>query len=300
MAASPVSHSHSRARRRILAVLAAPALAAALLLAAARPAHAQQDPRLVEAVRVAREGFADSARSITARLLAEVPRTDALYPELLYTIAIVASSEQDRRLYLRRVVVEHANSPWADNALLQMAQLDYAAGNAEATQRQVNQLLTDYPGSEVTAEAALWGARAAFDRNDPRLACAWIASGIAASSNDVELRNRLNFLNLRCQDPLPEATPPPPPAPAPAPPPATRPPAGPAWHVQIAALSDRAAIDRMMATIREMGLEPSVVPGPGTLQKVRAGRWSTRASAQAEVARLRARFGGQPFVVQDP
>jgi len=260
---------------------------------------------LVDAIRIAREGMPDSARTLTAALLGTLPRTDALYPELLYTIAIIASNEADRRLYLRRIVVEHANSPWADNALLQMAQLDYAAGNTEGTQRQINQLLSDYPGSEVTAEAALWGARAAFDRNDPRLACAWVASGIAASGSDVEMRNRLNFLNLRCQDPDPDPRPvPPAPAPAPTPPPtpapAPRPAAGPSWHVQIAALSDRIAIDRAVATIREMGFEATVVPGPGALQKVRAGRWSTRALAQAEVARLRDRFGGAPFVVMDP
>lgn len=263
------------------------------------PAHAQQDPRLVDAVRIAREGMPDSARTLTAALLAVLPRTDAVYPELLFTIAIIAPSEADRRLYLRRVVVEHANSPWADNALLQLAQLDYAAGNTEGAQRQIGQLLTDYPGSEVTAEAAFWGARAAFDRNDPRLACAWVASGIAASGSEVEIRNRLNFLNLRCQDtrPVPPA-PIPPPAPAPPPPPP--PAAGPSWHVQVAALSDRVAIDRIVAALAEMGFDPSVVPGPGALQKVRAGRWTTRALAQAQVARIRSRFGGEPFVVMDP
>jgi len=283
-----------------------PAALLALLVGLAAPLTAQQDARLVEAVRLAREGLPDSARVLAGRLLAATPSTDPLYPELLYTIAIVASSEADRRLYLRRVSIEHSNSAWADNALLQLAQLDYAAGNPDATMRHVDQLLSDYPGSEVIAEAAFWGGRAAFDRTDPRRACAWVATGIASAGADVELRNRLEFLNLRCQEPPPGAVPPPapspapPPAPAPAPPPAPRPAAGPAWHVQVAALSDQAALDRIVAALREMGYEPTVVPGPGSLQKVRAGRWSTRALASAEVARIRARFGGQPFVVLDP
>ncbi len=284
----------------------------ALLFLLATPAQAQNDPRLVEAVRVAREGLPDSARAITARLLNTMPRTDPAYAELLYTIALVAPTEQDRRLYLRRVAVEFASSGWADNALLHLAQLDYASGNAEAAQRQVGQLLADYPESDVVAEAALWGARAAFDRNDPRIACAWLASGIAAAGGDIELRNRLEFLNLRCQDlpqdsvppvepaPVPPPTPAPPPPPPPPPPPAPRPTAGPAWLVQVAAASDQATVDRLVAALREMGYEPSVIPGPGNLQKVRAGRWSTRALAQAEVARLRTRFGSQPFVVADP
>jgi hypothetical protein len=265
----------------------------------------------VEAVRVAREGLPDSARTLTARVLNTMASTDPVYPELLYTIALVAPTEQDRRLYLRRVAIEFASSGWADNALLHLAQLDYASGNAEAAQRQVSQLLADYPESDVMAEAALWGARAAFDRNDPRMACAWVASGVAAAGGDIELRNRLEFLNLRCQDlpqdsvppeepapdPLPTPAPPPPPPP---PPPAPRPTAGPAWLVQVAAASDQATVDRLVAALRDMGYEPSVIPGPGNLQKVRAGRWSTRALAQAEVARLRARFGSQPFVVADP
>ncbi len=286
-----------------LASLTPLASLATLLLATAPAAHAQQESRLVEAVRLAREGLPDSARVLTGRLLAVTPSADPLYPELLYTIALVASSEADRRLYLRRVSIEHSSSTWADNALLQLAQMDYAAGNAEATVRHVDRLLSDYPGSEVIAEAAFWGGRAAFDRADPRRACAWVATGIASSGGDVELRNRLEFLNLRCQEPPPEAVPPPAPAPSPpppAPPPAPRPAAGPAWHVQVAALSEPAAIDRIVAALREMGFEPTVVPGPGGLQKVRAGRWSTRALASAEVARIRARFGGQPFVVLDP
>jgi hypothetical protein len=278
----------------------APRLALALLLLAGgyARADAQQDPRLAEAVRLAREGLADSARAVSARLLGATPALDPLYPEILYTIAIVASSEQDRRLYLRRVMIEYSTSPWADNAIFEMAQLEYATGNTEATVRLVDRLLTDFPGSDLAGEAAFWGARAAFERNDRTRACAWVATGIVSAGNDIELRNRLEFLNLRCQGPA-AATPPATPAPA-VPPPAARPPAGPGWYVQVAAISDRASIDRTVATLRQMGYETRVLPGPGALQRVLAGRYTTRALAQAEVARIRGRFGGQPFVVSVP
>ncbi|MFN2316924.1 MAG: SPOR domain-containing protein [Gemmatimonadales bacterium] len=268
-------------------------------------ASAQEDPRLVEAVRVAREGLADSARAMTARLLGTTASSEALYPEILFTIALVAANEQDRRLYLRRVAIEHSTSPWADNALLELAQLEYATGNIEGTVRLVEQLLSDFPASDITAEAALWGARAAFDRNDGTRACAWLSTGVVAAGTDVELRNRIEFLNLRCQgqvqtdsDPVTPAPAPPPPPPPP--PPATRPTAGPAWYVQVAALGDQVAVDRTVESLRQMGYEPVVLPGPGALQRVVAGRFSTRALAQAEVARVRARFGGQPFVISVP
>jgi hypothetical protein len=265
---------------------------------------AQEDPRLVEAVRVAREGLADSARAMTARLLGSTASSDALYPEILFTIALVAANEQDRRLYLRRVAIEHSTSPWADNALLELAQLEYATGNIEGTVRLVDQLLSDFPASDVTAEAAFWGARAAFDRNDGSRACAWLSTGVVAAGTDVELRNRLEFLNLRCQGQaqadITPATPTPAPPPPPPPPPTTRPTAGPAWYVQVAALGDRVAIDRTVESLRQMGYEPVVLPGPGALQRVVAGRFSSRALAQAEVARVRSRFGGQPFVISVP
>jgi hypothetical protein len=266
-------------------------------------ASAQEDPRLVEAVRVAREGLADSARAMTARILGSTATSEALYPEILFTIALVAANEQDRRLYLRRVAIEHSTSPWADNALLELAQLEYATGNIEGTVRLVDQLLSDFPASDVTAEAAFWGARAAFDRNDGTRACAWLSTGVVTAATDVELRNRLEFLNLRCQGPVAESGTPAPPAPAPAPPPpppTTRSTAGPAWYVQVAALGDRVAIDRTVESLRQMGYEPVVLPGPGALQRVVAGRFSTRALAQAEVARVRSRFGGQPFVISVP
>lgn len=263
-------------------------------------ASAQQDPRLVEAVRVAREGLADSARAMTARLLGSTASSEALYPEILFTIALVAANEQDRRLYLRRVAIEHATSPWADNALLELAQLEYATGNVEGTVRLVDQLLADFPASDVTAEAAFWGARAAFDRNDGPRACAWLSTGVVAAGTDVELRNRLEFLNLRCQGQAQIGSDPVTPVPAPPPPPTTRPTAGPAWYVQVAALSDQVALDRTVESLRQMGYEPVVLPGPGALQRVVAGRFSTRALAQAEVARVRSRFGGQPFVISVP
>jgi hypothetical protein len=265
---------------------------------------AQEDPRLVEAVRVAREGLADSARAMTARLLGNTASSEALYPEILFTIALVAANEQDRRLYLRRVAIEHSTSTWADNALLELAQLEYATGNVEGTVRLVDQLLSDFPASDVTAEAAFWGARAAFDRNDGSRACAWLSTGVVAAGTDVELRNRLEFLNLRCQGQaqadITPATPTPAPPPPPPPPPTTRPTAGPAWYVQVAALGDRVAIDRTVESLRQMGYEPVVLPGPGALQRVVAGRFSSRALAQAEVARVRSRFGGQPFVISVP
>ena len=160
---------------------------------------AQSDPRLVSAVRLARDGMSDSARSVVARILAATEPGDSTYAEVLYTAGLVAGTERDRRVAFRRVVVDYAQSSWADDALLQLAQLDYASGNPEGTVRQVEQLIRDYPESPFHAAAALWGSRAANDRRDPGTGCRLADTGLAAVGNDVELRNQLEFQRQRCR-----------------------------------------------------------------------------------------------------
>jgi hypothetical protein len=115
----------------------------------------QQDPRLVSAVRLAQEGQSDSARKVAGRLLVSLQPTDSLYPEVLYTLGILAATEEERRLYLRRVIVDHSVSPWADDALLSMVQLEYATGNTEGAARDAERLVRDDPGSPVAATGAL-------------------------------------------------------------------------------------------------------------------------------------------------
>jgi sporulation related protein len=283
-----VKHSSHRARR--VFCLSSVVLAAALPL---HPAVAQSDPRLVAAVRLAQDGMSDSARAVAGRILAALQPTDSLYAEALYTVGLLAATERNRRLELRRVVVDHAQSAWADDALLQLAQLDYVAGNVGATVTEVDQLLRDYPGSPVTAIAAFWGARAAGDRHDAATACHMAEAGLAAVGGDVELRNQLDFQKQRCQglaamgvestrnagaDSLMR----------------TRM-AG--FYVQVSAVLTQAAADAEAARIKRAGYSPVVLKEAGYL-KIRAGRFATRAAAEAALAQIRARLGGHPFLVR--
>src|SRR5688572_31743854 len=100
-------------------------LPALLLAAGTSITAAQTDPRLTGAVRAAQEGQGDSARSAVERLLAATSPTDSLYPEILYTQAMVAGSAADMRRHLQRVVVEYPTSSWADDGLLRLVQMDY-------------------------------------------------------------------------------------------------------------------------------------------------------------------------------
>ena len=261
------------------------------LVGLAGPLSAQSDPRLVSAIQLARDGMGDSARATVGRVLSSTRPTDPVYPEVLYTVAVVASSTQDKRLYLQRVAVEYSQSEWADDALLQLAQLDYAANNAAGTIGQIRRLLSDYPLSPLRATAALWGARAAFDTREVPLGCQWADQGFTAAGDQLELRNQLEFQRERCRammaaDSTPAAQPP------------ARP-TGPQWLVQVAALKTREAADNAVATLKRMNYGAFTFRDSG-LWKVRAGPFPSKPAAEAAVEPIRRRLSGKPFVTRAP
>ena len=96
----------------------------ALYAISAISAPAQTDPRLVEIIRQAQQGQGDSARFKVQRLLASTSPSDTLYPQIVYTQAMVANEAADMRRQLQRVAVEYSSSSWADDALLRLVQLD--------------------------------------------------------------------------------------------------------------------------------------------------------------------------------
>src|SRR3989454_12081876 len=118
-------------------------LGVVLVLLTARPANrlaAQNDPRLRAALQLVQSGRADSARALVRRLLATLAPQDSVYPEALYTQGMIAPDAATAATSLQRVVVEYGWSAWADDALLRLAQLNYAQGDppsaAHAAQRR--------------------------------------------------------------------------------------------------------------------------------------------------------------------
>lgn len=304
-----------------------------LLLAGGSAAAAQTDPRLTAALRAAQEGQGDSARSAVDRLLAATSPTDSLYPEILYTQAMVAGSAADMRRHLQRVVVEYPTSPWADDALLRLVQMDYATRSFEGAARNLERLRLDHPLTPLLAQAAYWGGRTYFELKDTARACRWLADGVAAAGNDLELQRQLGFLYQRCTA-APRAVAsgdttaagqsgpsgadtasraasdsgaPPAPArsadsaaarvadslPQRAPTPAPR------YRVQVAAVATPGAADDAATRAEQLGY-PAVIVRERGYYKVRAGAFATRQEAQAAAAKLKAGMGGGPFVVAEP
>jgi len=293
----------------------------ALLLAVTVTAGAQTDARLVAAVRSAQEGQGDSARSAVDRLLAATPPTDSLYPQILYTQAMVANTAADMRRHLQRVVVEHPTSTWADDALLRLVQMDYATRSFENAARNLERLRLDYPVTPLFAQAAYWGGRTYLELKDTSRACRWLADGMSQGGVDLELQRQMGFMYQRCgsaagaarTDSVPKPTGAGPDSTAGKPAAAdsaaarvadslpTRPaaPPRPRFRVQIAAVATPGAADDAANKAETLGFASVIVRERG-LYKVRAGEFATRQEAQAAISKLKAGIGGSPFVVAEP
>ncbi|HEY3012197.1 MAG TPA: SPOR domain-containing protein, partial [Gemmatimonadales bacterium] len=272
----------------------------------------------------------DSARIKVQRILAATSPSDTLYPQIVYTQAMVANDAGEMRRQLQRVAVEYPSSSWADDALLRLVQLDYASANLDGAARNLERIRLDYPGSTLLPQAAYWAGRTYFDQKKPDLACRWIADGMAGSRGNVELQNQLGYLNQRCSQLVGAGPPPPtdsqpgirPPldsqptiarapqdtAPAPVsrtdtvrlprtPSPAPVTPAA-RFRVQITAVRSASAAQAIASKINSRGFK-AVVTEEGGLYKVRVGEYATKAEAVAAVPAIKAKLGGSPFVVAE-
>ena len=296
-----------------------------LLAGGSSLAAAQTDPRLAAAVRSAQEGQGDSARASIQRLLDATAPTDSLYPQILYTQAMVADNAGDMRRALQRVVVEYPTSVWSDDALVRLVQMDYATRSYDAAARNLERLRQDFPLTPLFPQAAYWAGRTYFDLRDPARACQWLADGMARVGDNLELQNQLGYLYQRCgvkivsdsgtrtdsvgartdsagarsaadssrtaDSTRTQTT-------------ATRADsatqgAKAKYRVQVAAVATPGAADDAADAAEKLGY-PAVIVRERGLYKVRAGTFATREEAQTAVKRIKSRMGGSPFVVANP
>ena len=296
-----------------------------LLLAALPPCHLAAQSPLTDALRLAQDGHIDSARAILKRMEQSTVPTDTLFPGILYSSALVAPTADEVRRQLQRVIVEYPFSPWAEPAMIALAQLDYANGDPAATGRTLEKFRTDHASSSLYPVAALWGARAGFDVNDPRAACQWVSEGLARAGGDASTRAELFALSRRCPAnpgtiatpvPAPPVVPdtigrprpdsvmrlaevPMTPSPIPVlprPVPSAVPSVPDAYRVQIVAANTQEVADEMLARAKKAGFSGIVVKDGGYF-KVRLGEYATRAEASAAATKVKAKLGGSPFVV---
>ena len=191
----------------------------------------------------------------------------------------------------QKVAVEYPTSEWADDALLRLAQMDFASRNYAGAVRGLEQLRANDPSSPLMASAAYWAARSDFELGKTADACAWIDRGIASAGTDVEAANRLVFLQSRCAAAAADtaSSPPAPPPPVP--------PASGTWGVQVAAVSSQASANSVLKQLKAMGATATVDREAGNLYKVRVTGLPSREAADSAVLAIKAKLGGNPFVL---
>ena len=194
-----------------------------------------------------------------------------------------SSAADAERDYLR-ISVEHPFAVRAPDALLALAQLEYARGDRVAARRRFDRLLRDYPSGKHVARASLWSGRLAIEDREHVAGCATLAAARPlVASNDVELRNQFDYFVAQCER-LPAAdtisTQPPP-----SPPPDVE--TGPHFSVQVAAFRARGDAAALASRLKGRGFDVRVV-GKQAPFRVRVGRYATRADAIAAQARMKA------------
>jgi tetratricopeptide (TPR) repeat protein len=275
------------------AVLAAAVAVAALPRVAA--AQAPLDPRLQTAVTLAQSGRTDSARAVVRRLLASLSPQDSIYPEALYVQGgMLASDPQSAATSLQRVVVEYGRSSWADDALLRLSQLYEAQNDPASAIQSVERLRRDYPDSPLLPRAAFVGARSAFDLRDEGRGCSYIRDALAGAGDDIEFKNQVGFYSERCQTSSTSVA-----ATRTSADTQTRRAAG-RFAVQVLMGKSAPQIDDMLNRLKTLGYAAHVVRDSSGYMKLRVGPYPTRDAAQRAQGQLKTRFGGQPFLVEEP
>ena len=257
------------------------------------------DPRLQAAVTLAQSGRTASARAVVRRLLGTLSPQDTIYPEALYVQGgMLAADPQSAATSLQRVIVEYGRSPWADDALLRLSQLYEAQNDPASAIQSVERLRRDYPDSPVLARAAFVGARSAFDLRDETRGCAYIRDALAGAGDDIEFKNQVAFYSERCQVSSASIA-------------ATRTSVdtqtrgggssgGGHFAVQVLMGKSAPQIDDMLGRLKTLGYAAHVVRDSSGYMKVRVGPYATRDAAQRVQGQLKTRFGGQPFLVEEP
>lgn len=311
-------------RRLLLAALLVlvPALATAQ-----QPDSMATDTIFLRAQRLVAEGQGDAGRALVQRELDSATPGSARYAEALYWHAVVAATAADAERDLRSIVVNYPLSKHAADALLRLAQLEMTRGDDDPALAHLNRILVEHPDNPDRSRADFWMARVLFDKNDAPKACARLGDAVrTAPSGDVELRNQIDYLDQRCAGVDTTAVAAAPAAKAPAdkgkappvqgkaaagagkaPPSRGKPPAEPAktaathpastaaapahaghYTIQVAAYSTHAAAEVLRESLRQRGYDARVV-GTSKPFRVRVGFYATRAEADAEVRRMKAR-----------
>lgn len=240
-------------------------------------ALAQEAALLEQAERLADRGEVQQARQALARWESDFGESAALDQKARAWLlsARLADDAAAAELDYLRVVVEGSTTPYADDALLRLAQYKFAEGDHSRTIEYLGRLRRDYPTSEHAATALLWIARAAREQGDAERACSAADQGLReVSPTDTALDRSLRAEREECRA-LPRS-----------------------YTVQVAAFKDEVAAQNMARQLLESGFDAWILNATpqDPLYRVRVGRDLVEGEAQALIDRLVV-SGYSPFLV---
>lgn len=291
---------------------------AAMLATAVNSVGAQtaNDPVYARAQTLVSEGQGAQGRALVDSMYRiSAPASNERAEALFWRASLSATAADAERDY-RAIVVDHATSPRAEDALLRLAQLELARGDRAGALRNLQRLAAEFPSSRQRARTSYWTARVLFDNNDVAGACAANADALArVSASDVELRNQIEYQQQRCPRAAATASAETARPAAAGRPPVTAPPeardirpsipleqpvlsapasAGRTYSVQVAATNSRADAQSIVRRMSGRGYEARI-DGASAPFRVRVGRYRTRAEAARALSAMKAR-GIEGFV----
>jgi len=149
--------------------------------------------------RLVADGDGAAGRALADSMLRAAPEGTAAYGDALFWRGALAETAADAERDYRRVIVEYPLSPYADDALLSLAELEQARGDRTAAYQHLQRFVREHPPGPSRARAGLAAARLAFEQRDVPRGCAMIADArLSAGTSDVELRNQIEYHGSRC------------------------------------------------------------------------------------------------------
>ena len=257
--------------------------AALLLQPQAVVAQDSVDSALTRIERLVVAGDRSSARVLTDSLIGVLAPDSPRLADALYWRAQSATSAADAERDYLRIALEHPFTTRAPEALLALAQLEFARGDRNAARRRFDRVLRDYPSGKHVARASLWSGRLAIEDRDYATGCATLNSARSlVGSDQIELRNQFDYFISQCERAPVSADTMATPDPAPA-----AGAAGVQFSIQVAAYTVRRDATATATRLKERGFDSRVV-GERAPFRVRVGRYPTRALAMSALARMRA------------
>lgn len=146
------------------------------------------------------EGNGAAGRVLVDSLLRQSVEDTPAYGDALYWRGALAETAADAERDYRRVIVEYPVSPYADDALLALVELEQARGDRAGALQHLQRFVREHQvGNPARGVAALAAARLAFDQRDTRTGCSMITEARAsAATTDVEMRNQIDYFGGRC------------------------------------------------------------------------------------------------------